>query len=53
MKRLNAQQVDRRYIPTLGCEVTKIGFELERMQLLLNLWDTAGPEKFGGLRDGF
>lgn len=48
------------YVPTLGVEVHPITFitssathpDLAK-HITLNLWDTAGQEKYGGLRDGY
>lgn len=38
---------------TLGVEVHPLEFHTNRGQLVFNVWDTAGQEKFGGLRDGY
>ena len=38
---------------TLGVEVHPLKFFTNRGELLFNVWDTAGQEKFGGLRDGY
>ena len=38
---------------TLGCEVHSLKFSTNYGELILNVWDTAGQEKFGGLRDGY
>ena len=38
---------------TLGVEVHPLSFHTNRGQLVFNVWDTAGQEKFGGLRDGY
>jgi len=42
-----------KYIPTLGVEVMKLTFETNVGTVIFNVWDTAGQEKFGGLRDGY
>lgn len=42
-----------KYIPTLGVEVTALRFETNCGPIVFNVWDTAGQEKFGGLRDGY
>jgi len=42
-----------KYIPTLGVEVTALRFETNCGRIVFNVWDTAGQEKFGGLRDGY
>ena len=34
-------------------EVHPLEFHTNRGQLVFNVWDTAGQEKFGGLRDGY
>lgn len=38
---------------TLGVEVHPIDFHTSRGCIRFNVWDTAGQEKFGGLRDGY
>jgi GTP-binding nuclear protein Ran len=38
---------------TLGVEVHPLVFHTSRGQIRFNVWDTAGQEKFGGLRDGY
>jgi GTP-binding nuclear protein Ran len=38
---------------TLGVEVHPLKFHTNFGDLTFNVWDTAGQEKFGGLRDGY
>ena len=38
---------------TLGVEVHPLVFHTNRGPIKFNVWDTAGQEKFGGLRDGY
>lgn len=38
---------------TLGVEVHPLIFHTNRGAIKYNVWDTAGQEKFGGLRDGY
>lgn len=38
---------------TLGVEVHPLIFYTNRGPIRFNVWDTAGQEKFGGLRDGY
>ena len=38
---------------TLGVEVHPLAFHTNRGVIRFNVWDTAGQEKFGGLRDGY
>jgi len=40
---------DNRYVATLGVEVHPV----EHSNVVFNVWDTAGQEKFGGLGDGY
>ena len=40
-------------IATLGVEVHPLIFHTNRGPIKYNVWDTAGQEKFGGLRDGY
>lgn len=40
-------------LATLGVEVHPLSFHTNRGQVSFNVWDTAGQEKFGGLRDGY
>lgn len=40
-------------IATLGVEVHPLVFHTNRGAIRFNVWDTAGQEKFGGLRDGY
>lgn len=44
---------EKRYIATLGVEVHPIIHEKDGKRVIFNVWDTAGQEKFGGLRDGY
>ena len=41
------------YPETLGVEVHPLVFYTNRGAIQFNCWDTAGQEKFGGLRDGY
>lgn len=40
-------------LATLGVEVHPLSFHTNRGEIQFNVWDTAGQEKFGGLRDGY
>ncbi len=48
-------EFEKRYIPTLGIDVNPLPFytNLPHSQIVFNVWDTAGQEKFGGLKDGY
>jgi len=44
----------KKYTPTMGVEVHKLAFTtVAGTSIDVSLWDTAGQEKFGGLRDGY
>jgi GTP-binding nuclear protein Ran len=42
-----------RFVATLGVEVHPLTFSTNFGTICFNVWDTAGQEKFGGLRDGY
>eukprot|EP00483_Globobulimina_turgida_P008857 UN08875 len=44
---------DKKYVPPIGCEVLPLTFYTSVGAVIFNCWDTAGQEKFGGLRDGY
>uniref|UniRef100_A0A915D0X1 GTP-binding nuclear protein n=1 Tax=Ditylenchus dipsaci TaxID=166011 RepID=A0A915D0X1_9BILA len=53
VKRHLTGEFEKKYIATLGVEVHPLVFHTNRGQIRFNVWDTAGQEKFGGLRDGY
>jgi len=53
VKRHLTGEFEKKYIPTLGVEVNPLKFVTQFGPLIFNVWDTAGQEKFGGLRDGY
>lgn len=53
VKRHSTGEFLRKYIPTLGVEVLPLTFHTNYGKIVFNVWDTAGQEKFGGLRDGY
>eukprot|EP01117_Protostelium_nocturnum_P005535 TRINITY_DN19_c1_g1_i1.p2 TRINITY_DN19_c1_g1~~TRINITY_DN19_c1_g1_i1.p2 ORF type:complete len:216 (-),score=61.88 TRINITY_DN19_c1_g1_i1:186-833(-) len=46
-------EFEKKYIATLGVEVHPLGFHTNVGAITFNVWDTAGQEKFGGLRDAY
>jgi len=52
-KRHLTGKFEKKYIATLGVEVHPLTFHTNRGPIRFNCWDTAGQEKFGGLRDGY
>lgn len=53
VKRHLTGEFEKRYIPTHGVEVHPMNFKTSRGEVILDVWDTAGQEKLGGLRDGY
>jgi len=53
VKRHLTGEFEKKYIATLGVEVHPLTFYTNRGPICFNCWDTAGQEKFGGLRDGY
>lgn len=52
LKKLN-DTFEKRYIATLGVEVHQVANTYYDGEMIFNIWDTAGQEKFGGLREGY
>lgn len=53
VKRHTTGEFEKKYIATLGVEVRPLVFYTKYGPIEFNVWDTAGQEKFGGLRDGY
>ncbi|KAJ2354297.1 GTP-binding nuclear protein gsp1/Ran [Coemansia erecta] len=53
VKRHISGEFEKRYIATVGVEVHPLQFTTTKGKIIFNAWDTAGQEKFGGLRDGY
>lgn len=53
VKRHMTGEFEKKYVATLGVEVHPLVFHTNRGPIRFNVWDTAGQEKFGGLRDGY
>lgn len=53
VQRLGGGRFEGKYVATLGANVTPLRFETNHGPICLNIWDCAGQEKFGGLRDGY
>lgn len=51
VKRHITGEFEKAYKPTKGAEVSEIDFSTSRGKIRLMLWDTAGQEKLGHLRD--
>eukprot|EP00468_Gymnochlora_sp_CCMP2014_P005884 CAMPEP_0167755222 /NCGR_PEP_ID=MMETSP0110_2-20121227/8703_1 /TAXON_ID=629695 /ORGANISM="Gymnochlora sp., Strain CCMP2014" /LENGTH=215 /DNA_ID=CAMNT_0007641183 /DNA_START=908 /DNA_END=1555 /DNA_ORIENTATION=- len=46
-------EFEKKYVATMGVNVRPLKFNTKYGQIIFNCWDTAGQEKFGGLRDGY
>lgn len=46
-------EFEKKYIATQGVQVHPLGFFTNYGEIKFEVWDTAGQEKFGGLRDGY
>merc|ERR1711871_347144 len=53
VKRHVTGEFEKKYVATIGVEVHPLPFDTGRGRICFNVWDTAGQEKFGGLRDGY
>lgn len=53
VKRHLTGEFEKKYVATLGVEVHPLRFNTNYGTKVLNIWDCAGQEKFGGLRDGY
>ncbi|XP_060074593.1 GTP-binding nuclear protein ran-1-like [Ylistrum balloti] len=53
VKRHLTGEFEKKYIATVGAEVHPMKFNTNRGEIKFNVWDTAGQEKYGRLRDGY
>ena len=53
VKRHRFGEFEKKYVATLGVEVHPLTFYTNCGRICFDTWDTAGQEKFGGLRDGY
>ncbi|KAI9788520.1 MAG: GTP-binding nuclear protein gsp1/Ran [Peltula sp. TS41687] len=53
VKRHKTGEFEKRYVATQGVEVHPMKFSTNLGEIVFDVWDTAGQEKFGGLRDGY
>jgi GTP-binding nuclear protein Ran len=53
VKRHRTGEFEKKYVATMGVEVYPLPFHTNLGPVIFNCWDTAGQEKFGGLRDGY
>ena len=53
VKRHQTGEFEKKYNATIGVEVRPMPFHTNKGLIKFNVWDTAGQEKLGGLRDGY
>ncbi|KAJ1936441.1 GTP-binding nuclear protein gsp1/Ran, partial [Linderina macrospora] len=53
VKRHLSEEFEKEYVATVGVEIHPLKFTTNKGEIIFNVWDTAGQEKFGGLRDRY
>lgn len=53
VKRHLTGEFEKKYVATMGAEVRHLKFSTSHGPIVFNVWDTAGQEKFQGLREGY
>lgn len=53
IRRILDSEFEPKYVATLGVEVHPIHIKTNYGLIVFNMWDCAGVEKYGGLRDGY
>ncbi len=53
INKLITNHFEQRYLATLGVEVTSLTLNTNKGQVEFSIYETAGQEKFGGLRDSY
>lgn len=53
VKRHLTGEFTKKYIATIGAETYSLPFFTNLGKIVFNVWDTAGQEKYGGLRDAY
>ncbi len=53
IKRADTGEFRQKYIPTQGVDVSVLRYPTNYGTVTFKIWDCAGQEKFGGLRDGY
>ena len=51
--KLLSGEFEKKYIPTLGVEAHSLLFHTNKGRIEFNIWDTAGQEKYRGLRNAY
>jgi GTP-binding nuclear protein Ran len=53
VKRHLTGEFEKKYMATIGVHLHPLEFHTNKGLIKFNVWDTAGQEKFGGLRDAY
>jgi GTP-binding nuclear protein Ran len=53
VNKLLTRSFEEKYVATHGVNVSSLVINTNHGNIKLSLWDTAGQEKFGGLREGY
>ncbi|CAE8608682.1 unnamed protein product [Polarella glacialis] len=53
VRRLLTGEFQKLYRPTEGCEMSRLKLATSRGPVVFEVWDTAGLEQLGGLKDGY
>ena len=53
LKRCRTGEFEKKYIPTMGVDVGHLTFDTNYGIVIFKVWDCAGQEKLGGLKEGY
>ena len=53
IKKILTDKFNEKYEPTIGVKISEIVFDTNRGDISAQIWDTAGQEKFGPLRENY
>ena len=53
LKRHRTGEFENKYLPTMGVDVIPLQLHTNYGLIIFKIWDCAGQEKFGGLREGY
>lgn len=53
LEKILTNNFQKKYVPTMGVEVHSLCFETNHGPIVFNCWDTAGQEKFSGLKGSY
>lgn len=53
IKRHRTGEFEKKYLATIGVEAYPLKYNTNYGEMCFNIWDTAGTDKFSGLKDGY